>query len=273
VQRIVSLLIFQKLDVIQIDKVFPWWERRTGASIEDIARAFESQSHQRSIKTHLPLDGLPVFDEVKYIHVVRDGRDVALSYHNHCVSHTPESIDHLDKIGMADETLLKPYPGIPQDPSAFFHKWLTTPAVAHQSDGSPFLSYFDFEKTYFDVWGQKNFLFLHYNDLYRNLVGEMERMADFLEIRITNESLRALSEGVSLTRMRQEGASLIPLTTSNFSNGASGFFNMGGGGRWKGKFSETDLLLFAEKMKGHIPIEQVNWMLSGANSTTKGYPR
>ena len=60
VQRIVSLLIFQSLEVIQIDKIFPWWERRTGISISDVARDFEAQSQQRSIKTHLPLDGLPI---------------------------------------------------------------------------------------------------------------------------------------------------------------------------------------------------------------------
>jgi aryl sulfotransferase len=265
VQRIVSLLIFQSLDVIQLDRVCPWWERRTGASIEDIARDFEAQSHQRSIKSHLPLDGLPVYDEVKYIHVVRDGRDVALSYHNHCYSHTPESVAHLDLIGMRDDTLLRPYPDIPADPADFFHKWLTTPAIEGQPDGSPFLSYFEFERTYAQAKGQDNFLFVHYADLQADLLGEMGKLADFLNISISRPTLAKLAEGASFRQMQNDGDALIPLTTRNFINGASGFFNVGQSGRWKGVFREEDLRLFNEKMMA-LPERYAKWILEGRSS-------
>ena len=259
VQRIVSLLIFQTLDVIELDRVCPWWERRTGASIEDISRYFEQQTHQRSIKTHLPLDGLPIYDEVKYIHVVRDGRDVALSYHNHCTSHSVESVAHLDTIGMNDDALLRPYPKIMEDPVAFFHNWLTTSAIEGQKNGSPFLSYFEFEKTYAQAVGQDNFLFIRYEDLEADIVDQMRRIADFLEISITHHILTRLAKGASFEEMQKVGDTLIPLTTKNFINGSDGFFNVGKSGRWKGVFEEDDLRLFNEKLSA-LPESYIRWM-------------
>ncbi len=268
VQRVVSLLIFQSLEVIQIDKIFPWWERRTGISISDVARDFEAQSQQRSIKTHLPLDGLPVYDEVKYIHVVRDGRDVALSYHNHCYSHTPESVAHLDQIGLKDNTLEQPYPKIPSNPADFFHKWLTEPAIDGQSSGSPFLSYFDFEHSYHQAAGLDNFLFLHYRDLQRDLIGEMQKVADFIGINVNSQTIQQLAKGASFSQMRTDGAALIPLTTSNFVNGANGFFNIGESGRWKNIFRQEDLAVFEQQMKS-FPTDYAQWMLSGSRVSSQ----
>lgn len=265
VQRIVSLLVFQSLDVIQLDYVFPWWERRTGASTKDILRDFEIQTHQRSIKTHLPLDGLPVYDEVKYIHVVRDGRDVAMSYHNHCYSHTAESVAHLDRISLTDETLLREYPEIPSDPADFFHNWLTRPAIDGEHDGSPFLSYVDFESTYAKAVGQDNFLFIHYSDLKSDLVSEMQKLAEFLNISLSRDDISKLAVGASFQEMQKNGDNLIPMTTKNFINGATGFFNSGCSGRWNGIFRDEDLCLFNEKISS-LPKSYAKWLLEGNRS-------
>ena len=43
----------------------------------------EAQAHRRFIKSHLPLDALPYFPQVRYIVVVRDPRDVFMSFWNH----------------------------------------------------------------------------------------------------------------------------------------------------------------------------------------------
>src|SRR3546814_8216461 len=58
----------------------------------------ESQQHRRSLKSHLPLDGLPIFDEVKYIHIARDGRDVCMSYHNHVANRSEEHTSELQSL-------------------------------------------------------------------------------------------------------------------------------------------------------------------------------
>lgn len=47
--------------------------------IDKVLERLGKQEHRRFIKTHLPLDGLPYFESVKYIVVSRDPRDVFMS--------------------------------------------------------------------------------------------------------------------------------------------------------------------------------------------------
>ena len=74
-QRIVSLLVFQSPEPKPIMQISAWIDRRFGPPIEDVLAQIEAQDHRRFLKSHLPLDGLPFYDRVKYIHVARDGRD------------------------------------------------------------------------------------------------------------------------------------------------------------------------------------------------------
>ena len=64
----------------------PVEERTTGPGIAPLDHdvlGLEAQTGRRSIKTPLPLDGIPYYDTAKYIYVGRDGRDVFMSFWNH----------------------------------------------------------------------------------------------------------------------------------------------------------------------------------------------
>jgi aryl sulfotransferase len=228
-----------------------------------LASKLAQQSHRRSIKTHLPLDGLPIYDEVKYIHVARDGRDVCLSYHNHCLAHTDESLAAMNRVGAQDLTLQRPYPEVPKDPADFFHAWLTRGAIDGQEDGSPFLSYFAFEKTYSSGAHLDNLLFVHYADLKQNLVEEMARIADFIEVSVDRATLVKLAESASFETMRKEGMALIPRTAKLFRGEAERLFYKGQIGRWRDLFEQEDLELFEQKLKV-LPGEYANWLIAGS---------
>ena len=73
----------------------------------------EAQTHRRSMKSHMPFDALPYAKDVRYIHVARDGRDACMSYHNQITRFKPEMLEALNKLGMEDETIGKPYPTFP----------------------------------------------------------------------------------------------------------------------------------------------------------------
>lgn len=60
----------------------PWLDMRLRPLDEVVAR-LDAQSHRRFIKTHSPLDALPLRDDVTYLVVGRDPRDVAISMHHH----------------------------------------------------------------------------------------------------------------------------------------------------------------------------------------------
>lgn len=83
-QTIVGNLIFQDQEMPRpLWQLTPWLDARKGGRIEEKLNLLEAQTHRRFLKTHLPLDALPYFPEVKYIYVGRDGRDVFMSLWNH----------------------------------------------------------------------------------------------------------------------------------------------------------------------------------------------
>ena len=118
-QRIVDLLIHQNTEPRPLSALYPWIDMRI-RPIEGIIETIEAQDHRRALKSHLPFDGLPLYDEVYYIHVGRDGRDVGLSYHNHVSGFTEEMLAKLDEAGLADATVGRRYPRASADAVEFF---------------------------------------------------------------------------------------------------------------------------------------------------------
>ena len=113
-QRIVGLLVFQSPEPRPIMQISAWIDRRFPEPIEAVAARIEAQDHRRFLKTHLPFDGLPIHEEVKYVHVARDGRDACMSFHNQGSGFTPEMLDRLDRAGLEDESVGPPLPAHPR---------------------------------------------------------------------------------------------------------------------------------------------------------------
>lgn len=60
----------------------PWLDQVT-EPINAVRARLDAQSHRRVIKTHTPLDGLPLREDVVFVGVGGDARDVALSMGDH----------------------------------------------------------------------------------------------------------------------------------------------------------------------------------------------
>src|SRR5207237_1262355 len=88
-QTIVFNLLFPDGDLpVPLMDSSPWLDMRV-LPLDKVMAKLEAQTHRRCIKTHLPLDGLPYFDDIKYIVIGRDPRDVFMSLVNHYGEHTP----------------------------------------------------------------------------------------------------------------------------------------------------------------------------------------
>lgn len=261
-QRIVSLLIFRSGQPVALDSLFPWLEvnRRP---IEDVVAGLEAQEHRRSVKTHVPFDAIPKLDSVKFIHVARDGRDVAMSYHDHCMAYRPEALARMDAVGLADPSLGKPYPRVDPSAAAYFHNWLTVGAIDGQPDGTPYLSYFAYEKSFCDSRSNPQLLFVHYNDLRVDLVGEMRRIVDFMGVDIPSHEIAALAGFATFDSMSRDAAKLVPEYARNFGGSTLPFINKGGAGRWRGVFQAADLALFEKKLRAAVPEPYAHWLLAG----------
>ncbi len=95
-QGICAALVFQQPQPpVPQDALTPWFDSNF-APLDVVLEQIRGLPHRRYIKTHCPLDGIRFFDEVKYIFVGRDGRDVFMSMWNHWHNMQPEGIDALN---------------------------------------------------------------------------------------------------------------------------------------------------------------------------------
>lgn len=264
-QQIVSLLIFQTPEPRPIAEIAPWLDMRPlQPSPQEIIARLDAQSHRRFLKSHLPFDAMPIYDGVKYIHVARDGRDASLSYHNHCLALGERILSAMDEIGLADDTLRCVYPRPPKEPRAFFRRWLEQGAVAGETDGSPFGSWFEFERSYWPERRRPNMLFVHYRDLKRDLDGEMRRIAGFLEIEVPAGVWPALVKAATFEEMRRVGDQLHPTVARAFDGGTRNFFNKGENDRWRGVLSDEDLALFEARVRERLEPDCAAWLRNGS---------
>ncbi|MFO1067823.1 MAG: sulfotransferase domain-containing protein [Geminicoccaceae bacterium] len=246
-QRIVGLLLSRDPTPRPVMDIAPWIDRRFGEPLEATMALIEAQTQRRFLKSHLPADGLPIHAGARYIHVARDGRDASLSYHHHLAGLAPEVLARFDAEGLGDPTIGRPFPPLLADPADHFHRWLTQGAVAGESDGLPFLSFFAFERSWWAVRHLPNVLLVHYARLKADLAGEMRRIAAFLEVEVPAALWPALVEAAGFEAMRRDGDVLMGRMARVFRGGAAAFFNEGRNNRWQGHYRAEDVALYAAK--------------------------
>ena len=183
---ICALLIFQSDRFPRpLARLSPWLDRTTVPLDEVIAR-LDAQPHRRVIKTHTPLDGIPIDDRATYIVVGRHPLDLAVSlYHQG---------NNIDRQGLRRLTG-SPEPTGPDPPRPDLHAWLldwvnSDAPPTEQMDGlRGVLCHIT------DAWRRRqepNILLVHYDDLLSDLDGQMRQLADRLGISVASGLCRNL---------------------------------------------------------------------------------
>jgi aryl sulfotransferase len=256
-QQIVNLLVFQSPEPRPLFDVAPWLDARFFAPLEVILPALEAQTHRRFIKTHLPMDALPIYDEVRYIHTARDGRDACMSYMNHLNSHTPDAWARFDEIGLADPTIGCAMPRPPRTPREFFHYWIDAPGRT-TADG-----FIALEETYWSQRRAENLLLVHYNDLKDDLDGEMRRISAFLDIPISEAIWPSLVEAATFEAMKRDGDRLLAGMERGFEGGHRSFLHRATNGRWQGEVDPEDLARYRAKLESALSPNLIAWLEGG----------
>jgi aryl sulfotransferase len=260
-QRIVGMLVLASAEPKPVMDLSLWPDAR-GRPVEQVLAAMEAQTHRRFLKAHLPYASLPVYDEVRYIHVARDGRDACMSYHNQVQNFNDGMLESLSAAGMADESIARPFPSPMDDPADFFHRWMTEGVQEGVGDGLPAPSWFEFERSWWDARDRDNVLLVHYADLSADLEGEMRRVAEFLGIGIEDGLWPKMVDAAGFESMRRDGDTIMGSMTAKFRRGSAGFFFKGSNDRWKGVFREEDLSLYDAAM-ARLPPDCARWLAQG----------
>ena len=255
--QIINLLVFQSPEPRTIGLLSPWLDARIFAPLDVMLAGLEAQTHRRFIKTHLRMDALPIYDEVKYIHTARDGRDAAMSYMNHLNSHTAGAWARFDEIGASDPTLGGPMPRAPGTPREFFHHWLDAPGE-HTAGG-----FIALEQTYWRHRRAANVLLVHYNDLKADLDGEMRRISAFLDIPVDETIWPSLVEAATFEAMKRDGDTVLAGMEMGFEGGHRSFLHKATNGRWQGVVDEADLVRWREKLEAALSPRLIAWLEGG----------
>jgi aryl sulfotransferase len=235
-----------------------WLDATFSREIGALYEKLEAQEHRRSIKTHLPLDGLPFYPQVKYLVIGRDARDVFMSLWNHYANYKD---DFYKRINEAPDLVGEPCPRCPEDIHAFWQSWISQGWFDWEQEGYPFWGNMHHTQTWWNYRHLDNIQFFHYADLLANPLGEIKRIAEFLGIDVSDEAISAIVQYTSLSAMRQREleAGSHPI----FKGGANTFFFKGTNGRWRDILSDDELAMYETTKSQVLSLECACWLEQG----------
>jgi len=265
--QIANLLVEQSPEPKPIWSLSPWLDVRD-YPVEELLANIESQTRRRVIKTHAPSNAMPLFDNVRYIHVARGGLDAFMSWHNHVSSYTEQALAKMDAIGLQDETIARPYPRPAADIRAFFRDWM---AEGEGTDDHPATRYIAIERSFWADRRRPNVLLVHYNDLKADLDAEMRRVSAFLDIPVDERLWPSLVDAARFESMRESGATLMPRGRGSWKNGHESFFHAGTNARWREVLTPADIALYEDRLAREASPALARWLAGGRREA--GDPR
>jgi aryl sulfotransferase len=256
-QRIVSMLVAGSAAPAPI--VSPWPDMRLRGPVEPVLEQAEALTTRRFLKSHLPFDSLPIYEGVKFIHVARDGRDSAMSFHNHMIGFNPAMVAAMDAVSLADPKFGDAEPATEADPAAFFRSWLADGGAR----GDPGASYWEVERSYWAARRGANMLLVHYGDLKAEPAAEIARIAAYLDIDLPAKTMAEIVAAADFAAMRAQGDVLMPGASNTWDHGAQRFLNKGTNGRWKDVLTPADLDAYAKRVKDEFTPGLAAWLEGG----------
>ena len=262
-QTIVANLIFPNGNLPgAVDDISPWIDCPLFQK-DMMFATIEAQEHRRFLKSHLPLDAIPYFDNVKYIMVARDARDVFMSMWNHYSNFTPRAYELVNENpGLKGDPLPRPDGNI----RSLWHQWMTRGSFEWEHDGWPFWSHLHHAQSWWEWKDLPNILLVHYNNLLMDLPAEIRRIASYLGIAVPEEFWPRVVESATFEFMKKNANQLFATKIDPqkmWKGGAQTFINKGTNGRWRDVLTEDDLALYHRATKRTLSQDCAWWLESG----------
>jgi hypothetical protein len=256
-QMICALLVFQTPELpAPLAELSPWVDHEI-TPIEDVVRRLEGQQHRRFVKTHTPLDGVPIDARATYIVVCRDPRDLYVS-----LWHQGNNIDR----AAVRRLLGKPEPGPEEPPPAprtplpeALQRWIDDDASPQERmDGIRGVFH---HAT--DAWTRRdtetNVLLVHYSDLLADLDGQMRGLADRLGVAVPEDRWADLVDAATFASMRQRAGRSAP-DAGGVLKDPQAFFRRGESGGWRELMTSEQVAHYERRAESLAPPEVVTWL-------------
>lgn len=252
-QQIVGQLISGGAE-IPINRISPWMDSRINPRRRLVE--VEAQKHRRILKSHLPLDALVYSPHANYIYVARDGRDVVWSMHHNHINATEA------RFRMLNDTPGRIGPPMqPADPDirAYFRRWL-------DEDGYPLWSYWEHVRSWWQARQVPNIRLVHFNELKRDLPGEIRGIAEFIGCNIPPGRWPDIVGHCTFDYMKEHAEDVAPTVKELTRGGARGFINKGENGRWRDVLTDEDVADYERTAIEQLGEECAAWLAAGSRS-------
>jgi aryl sulfotransferase len=259
-QMICALLIFQTAELpAPLAELSPWLDWLIARRDKVFAR-LESQAHRRFIKTHTPLDGIPLNPLATYIVVGRHPLDMAVSLY-----HQGNNINRSRLAELTGAVPDQPRPARP--PRLALRDWLlrwvdSGDSPADQLDSLPGVMWH-----VSDAWARRAdpglagpvVLLVHYDELSAGLEFQMRRLASLLGIRVPDELWPTLVSAATFEQMRAQAAKKAP-DPAGVLNDPAAFFRRGRSGAGREILTQDEIAHYYERAVELAPQEVLDWL-------------
>ncbi|MCY7419170.1 MAG: sulfotransferase domain-containing protein [Chloroflexi bacterium] len=259
-QMICALLVFQTPDLpAPMASLSPWLDWL----IEDQAAVFAglaAQQHRRFIKTHTPLDGIPIRPEATYIVVGRHPLDMTISLY-----HQGNNLDRELMRQMSGQ----PEPEVPRPSRPPLHEWLVDWIEQEADPRADLESLPGVLHHLSDAWARRdepNVILVHYDDLSADLDGEMRRLAERLGFHVPSDIWATLVDAATFSQMRDRARLTSPGPDGILLDRAA-FFRRGTSGAAREILTADEIARYHEQTASMAPPDMLAWLHRQANST------
>lgn len=248
-QTIIALLYSGDPKVeTELSVKMPWVDIRI-REITEVAARLEAMTGRRSMKSHSPMDGLPLHNQAQYICVFRHPLDAHFSYRKHVRNIPMPWFDHW-------------YPE--EDPTGVtFRRFLDGGAEGFDTDAMPLahiLRHYEAARALAD---RANVTLFHYADISRDLAGTFDRVAQLLGIVHPPEVMARLVEAARFENMKANAERFAPSGGKGFMKSDAEFFHSGTSGKWHGVLTEEELARYEAIMQASLTPEERAWLEYG----------
>jgi len=252
-QMVCALLFFQTPYLpAPLSQLSPWLDWLV-VPRADVYERLEQQRHRRVIKTHTPLDGIPLDDRAAYLVVGRHPLDMAVSLYHQGDNLNRERIRELTG-GHASGRHQQTRPPV--------RDWLLTwidrdVTPSDQLDSLPGVMWH-----LSDAWArrqQPNIILVHYDDLSADLEGEMRTLATRLGITVADEAWPGLVKAATFAEMRAAVERAAPGSPGILKDPAA-FFRRGTSGAGAELLTSDELQHYESRARALAPPDLLTWL-------------
>ncbi|OSQ44555.1 sulfotransferase domain-containing protein [Marivita geojedonensis] len=249
-QTIVALLLSGDPEVeTELSVKMPWVDIRI-REMSEVAERLEAMTRRRSMKSHTPLDGLPLDDHAQYICVFRHPLDAHISFRKHVRNIPMPWFDHW-------------YPEDDPDGVAF-RRFLDGGAEGFDTDANPLAHILQHYRAARALSGRPNVSLFHYADMTRDLAATFERLSALLGTPHSDAVMARLVEAATFEHMKANAHRYAPSGGKGFLKSDAAFFSSGTNGTWKGLLSDAELAAYDARMAAELSAEDRAWLEGGA---------